>query len=149
MFQGVSTAVLVNWSSIAGLVVAIAMTQIQGSQILSPDIVNILWSDWLILIGQAMCGVLAFTFMTLALKLISPTLVASLMTLELPLAYVVQSLITGELPDTLSCIGGMMVLSGVLIVSLQQRIYEMLHKFMNYVQAKYRSENPNEYTSLL
>ena len=67
--QGVSTPVLVNWSAISGLFISIGFSQLQsGSRILSPDIVKICWSDWLILAILAVSGLLAFTSMTHALK---------------------------------------------------------------------------------
>ena len=125
--EGVSTTVLVNWSDISGLVIAAIFSQlVSDSRILSADIIKISWSDWLILIGLAVSGLLAFTSMTKALKLISPNMVASLRTLELVLAYGVQSLITGENPDTLSCIGGGLVLGGVLVLTFQDRILDLL-----------------------
>jgi drug/metabolite transporter (DMT)-like permease len=95
------------------------------SHVLSADITKISWSDWFILIGLAVSGLLAFTSMTKALKLISPNMVASLRTLELIIAYGVQSLITGESPDALSCIGGGLVLGGVLLLTFQDRIFVM------------------------
>ena len=75
--------------------------------------------------GLAISGLLAFTSMTFALKLISPNLVSSLRTLELVLAYGVQDLVTGEHPDIWSCFGGGMILAGVLILTFQDRILEM------------------------
>ena len=96
-----------------------------GCRILSADIVKISWSDWIILVGLAISGLLAFTSMTFALKLISPNLVSSLRTLELVLAYGVQDLVTGEHPDIWSCFGGGMILAGVLILTFQDRILEM------------------------
>ena len=68
---------------------------------------------------------MAFTSMTLALKLISPNLVSSLRTLELVLAYGVQSLVTGESPDIWSCFGGGLILFGVLMLTFQDKISDM------------------------
>ena len=68
---------------------------------------------------------MAFTSMTLALKLISPNLVSSLRTLELVLAYGVQALVTGESPDIWSCFGGGLILSGVLMLTFQEKISDM------------------------
>ena len=44
--------------------------------------------------GLAVSGLLAFTTLTRSLQLISPNLVSSLRTLELVLAFLVQSLLT-------------------------------------------------------
>ena len=122
--EGVSTLNLDNWSTIFGLVIAVIFSQPQSdSRILTAYITRI---SLIILIGLAVSGLLAFTSMTKALKLISPNMVASLRTLELVLAYRVQSLITEESPDTLSCIGGGLVLGGVLLLTFQDRILDVL-----------------------
>ena len=54
--------------------------------------------------------------------MISPAIVASLSTLELPLAYIVQTLLSGEVPDMLSCMGGSLILGGVLLLSLHHKL---------------------------
>ena len=82
-------------------------------------------ADWIILIVLAVSGLMAFTSMTLALKLISPNLVSSLRTVELVLAYGVQALVTGESPDSWSCFGGGLILSGVLILTIHDKISDM------------------------
>jgi len=124
--EGVSTPVLVNWSAVSGLLITVSSSQaLPGGRILSYDIFKITLADWIILIGLAASGLMAFTCMTLALKLISPNLVSSLRTLELVLAYGVQALVTGENPDVLSSIGGGLILCGVLVLTFQDKIFEM------------------------
>ena len=60
----VSTAVLVNWSSIAGFVIAVIYCEISDSSyILSPRIYNTTWSQWATFIGKQMSEV----FITLSL----------------------------------------------------------------------------------
>ena len=59
-----------------------------------------------------MCGLVAFTTLTLALQLISPNLVSSLRCLEMVAAFLVQSLITGATPSLLSSAGGLLVILG-------------------------------------
>ena len=63
--------------------------------------------------GLSISGLLAFFTLTKSLQMISPNLVASLRTLELVLAFSVQSLITGVAPDTLSCVGGTFIVVGM------------------------------------
>ena len=49
----VSTTVLVNWSAIAGFVMAVVYCQIQGSSyILSPRILSTTWTQWATYIGK-------------------------------------------------------------------------------------------------
>ena len=115
-----------NCAAISGLFITLGSSQaLPGCRILSSDIFNITWVDWIILIGLAISGLMAFTSMTLALKLISPNLVSSLRTLELVLAYLVQTLVTGESPDAWSCLGGGLILSRVLVLTFQDKISEM------------------------
>ena len=59
-----------------------------------------------------MSGLVAFTTLTRSLQLISPNLVASLRSLELVLAFLVQAVITGQPPQTLSWLGGGLILIG-------------------------------------
>jgi len=127
--EGVSTPVLVNWAAISGLIISISYSLLQStSRILSPDIYLISSSDWLILTGLAVSGLLAFTSLTKALKLISPNIVSSLRALELVLAFIVQTVITGATPDIWSCFGGGLVFSGVLILTFQKKIYKTFCK---------------------
>ena len=121
-----STPVLVNCAAVSGLILTVSICQVlQGCRVLSSDIAKISWADWIILIGLALSSLLAFTSMTLALKLISPNLVSSLRTVELILAYGVQALVTKESPDIWSCFGGGLILSGVLVLTFQDKISEM------------------------
>ena len=62
--------------------------------------------------GLSVCGLVAFTTLTLALQLISPNLVSSLRCLEMVAAFLVQSLITGATPSLLSSAGGLLVILG-------------------------------------
>jgi len=116
----VSTSVLVNWSAIAGFVMAVVYCQIQGSSyILSSRILSTTWTQWATYIGLSISGLFAFTTLTKSLQLISPNLVASLRCLELVLAFSVQSLIDGEFPDFVSVTGGLLITFGVIILAFQ------------------------------
>ena len=65
---------------------------------------------------------MAFTTLTKSLQLISPNLVASLRTLELVLAFLVQSILTGLSPPLTSSLGGALILLAVLLLASQDRI---------------------------
>jgi len=89
--SNVSTAVLVNWSAIAGFVIVVIYCKIEDSSyILSPRIYNTTWSQWATFIGLAISGLIAFATLTKSLHLISPNLVSSLRCLELVLAFSIQ-----------------------------------------------------------
>ena len=87
-----------------------------------------------------MSGLLAFTTLTKSLQLISPNLVASLRTLELVLAFLVQSLITGLSPDLLSWLGGLLILTGVLLLALQDLRLGALTSLVNLVKEQLRRQ---------
>ena len=121
-----STPVLVNCAAVSGLIFTVSACQVlHGCRVLSSDIAKISLADWIILIGLAVSSLMAFTSMTLALKLISPNLVSSLQTMELILAYGVQALVTGESTDIWSSFGGGLIFSGVLVLTFQDKISEM------------------------
>ena len=124
----VATPVLAAWSSAAGLVLGAAScvldqrTPLVSTQPLqwatllgrrSPQSASV--SHCLTLhttAGLSVCGLVAFTTLTLALQLISPNLVSSLRCLEMVAAFLVQSLITGATPSLLSSAGGLLVILG-------------------------------------
>jgi len=121
--EGVSIPLLVNWSALWGIIFSAGFCFFQpGSSILSPSITTISARDWLIFLGLALSGLMAFTLMTQALKLISPNLVSAFRALELVLAFAVQAILTGEAPDTLPCLGGSLILAGVLALTFQEKI---------------------------
>ena len=127
----VSVTVLVLWTAVFGFLIAVTYGLLHpGSDILSTNVVNIPAKDWAIFFGKkqfiiiiiiililtsglSISGLLAFFTLTKSLQMISPNLVASLRTLELVLAFSVQSLITGVAPDTLSCVGGTFIFVGM------------------------------------
>ena len=132
----VSASVLVLWTAVLGFLIAVTYGLLNpSSYILSTNVVNIPARDWAIFFGNnqviidynyhllysylliltsglSISGLLAFFTLTKSLQMISPNLVASLRTLELVLAFSVQSLITGVAPDTLSCVGGTFIVVG-------------------------------------
>ena len=69
---------------------------------------------------------MAFTTLTKSLQLISPNLVASLRTLELVLAFLVQSILTGLSPPLTSSLGGALILLAVLLLASKDRIMQLL-----------------------
>ena len=65
---------------------------------------------------------MAFTTLTLSLQLISPNMVSSLRCLEMVIAFLVQSLITGQAPNILSSLGGGLIILGIIILGAEDRI---------------------------
>ena len=130
--QGVSTLILVNWVGVCGLLVAIVFSLLDpSSYMLSPAILSVSSADWLTLIGLAVCGLSAFSLQIKALHLIAPSLVASLRATELVVAFVVQTILTGQAPNMWDCLGGSLVMTGVLLLSMQKKIDNFVRSRIN------------------
>ena len=141
----VSTPVLVLWTAVIGLVISlIYCLTTPSSHILSPAISSLSWYTWATYTGLAVSGLLAFTTLTKSLQLISPNMVASLRSLELVLAFLVQSLLTGTSPEPLSCLGGGLILCGVLLLAFQDHIIRANRRLGEYVKEQVRQKRSGE-----
>ena len=75
-----------------------------------------------------MCGLVAFTTLTLSLQLVSPNMVSSLRCLEMVGAFLVQTIITGRAPNILSSIGGGLITAGIIILGAEERIATVIEE---------------------
>ena len=64
---------------------------------------------------------------------------SSLRTLELVLAFLVQSLLTGVSPSLSSCLGGGAILSGVLLLAAEHNIFLVTRKFAGVLKEQFRN----------
>ena len=143
--EEVSAFVLLLWTAISGLAISIIYcVATPQSAILSPDILHITWHHWALYLGLALSGLLAFATLTKSLQLISPNMVASLRSLELVLAFLVQSLLTGTSPEPLSCLGGGLILCGVLLLAFQDHIIRANRRLGEYVKEQVRQKRSGE-----
>jgi len=151
--SNVSTAVLVNWSAIAGFVIVVIYCKIEDSSyILSPRIYNTTWSQWATFIGLAISGLIAFATLTKSLHLISPNLVSSLRCLELVLAFSIQGVISGVFPNFISVTGGFLIMVGVIILAFQDEFMLYIDIFAKIIKEKLKSNEQHradEYDSLI
>ena len=104
-----------------------------SSCLLSSAILSISVYDWLLLIGLALGGLTAFSLMVKALHLISPSLVSSLRSTELVVAFVVQTVLTGQAPNLWECLGASLVMAGVLLLSMHQKIDLVFTVFLRWI----------------
>ena len=105
-----------------------------------------------IFIGLSLSGLIAFTTLTLSLQLISPNIVSSLRCLELVLAFSVESIITGAMPDMVTSTGGFLIILGVIILSLQDYIAKYTKEMIKLIVESRRSsvsDFENQYTRLI
>jgi len=128
--EGVTVPVLAAWSAVWGVLFSTCYCLLQpGSHILSPAITKISQEDWLLYVGLATSSLLSFTLMILALKLISPNLVSAFKTVELVVAFPVQSIVSNKAPDIFSCVGGGLIIAGVFAMTFQTRISNLGFSF--------------------
>jgi len=115
--EGIHMSVLVFWVSVCGLIVSIIYSLVSpGGHILSETIVSLTPSNWLAVVGSAIGGILAFCQLTRALQLIKPSLAAALRSFTLVLAFCLQAVISGQLPNYLDLLGASCVVGGVLLL---------------------------------
>ena len=113
--------VLLTWSALMGLVASLIYC------LGSPASVLVTPASWdqvtptmaALYIGLSISGLLAFTTTTRSLQLACPSLVSTLGCTELVVAFIVQSLITGQSPNLLSSLGGGLIVTGVIILAIQ------------------------------
>jgi len=142
MCHDVSNSVLVSWSAVAGLVISIIYCLVNDkSYILSSNIVDTTLTQWLTFLGLSMSGLLAFTTLTKSLQLISPSLVASLRCLELVLAFSVQIIISGRIPDLVVVIGAFLISLGVIILAFQKKIKHYQDKLKQMIKDMWMVSN--------
>ena len=123
----VSSAVLLIWIAFSAVFLALGYSLIVGdSRILSANIVTIHLIDWILLVGLALCGILGFLCVTLSLRLISPSLMISIRTLELVLSALVTSIIQSQVLSLLSSIGVCLITFGVLLLACQKQVQEKI-----------------------
>ena len=106
----------------------------------------------ILIVGLSLSGLIAFTTLTLSLQLISPNIVASLRCLELVLAFSVESIITGSLPDIVTSTGGALIILGVIILSLQDYLAKYTKEMIKWIVESRRSsvsDFESQYTRLI
>jgi len=117
--QRVHMTVLVFWVAVCGMAISILYSLLSPqARLLTPFILSISLTDWMVLISSALGGLAAFSLLTKALQMISPSLVASLRSLMLVLAFCVQTLLTGQLPNIWDWLGGGLVVGGVVLLAI-------------------------------
>lgn len=132
--QQVNSLVLLWWTALCSLIVSIVSITIDGNaRILSPDIVNIPYTEWVAYFCMALSGMLAYFCMTKSLQMIDPTIVAFIRSLEIILAYIVQFAIIGDVPNTLSLIGASIVLLCVTAMTLQTFLISLVPERLQFL----------------
>lgn len=121
--QEVSSSVLVFYSGLGGVILAVVFTatdpsirDMEAADYFNPD-------EMLVLSLVTALGILGYFLHTRALLLLHPTIVSALRTLEIVFAYLAQALLMGSIPDLLTLAGSSMVLISVLALALETTVF--------------------------
>jgi len=120
--DSVSSSVMVFYSGLGGVVLALACSFMDPSNRIVFDITSISYDEWLILFMLGCSGLIGYYSMTRSLQLIPPTTVAVLRALEIILAYIAQAVVMGEIPNTLAITGSTCVMFSVIAFALEETI---------------------------
>ena len=78
-----------------------------------PSFTEVTAEEWLTLLMLGGMGLVGFFALTRSLQLIPPTTVAVLRAMEIVLAYGVQAVVLGEVPNSLAIAGSSLVITSV------------------------------------
>jgi len=112
--KDVKNCVIVFWVAISGLVISSGLQfVVPGCKILTLHGSQYSTVQWIVLFGLAFSGLAAYLSMVKSLQIISPTLVATLRSLEIVLAFGIQSAIDMSPPEPISSSGAFLVCFGI------------------------------------
>jgi len=120
--ESVSSSVLVFYSGLGGVVVALACSFMDPHNRIVFDIASITYKEWIILVMLGSSGLIGYYSMTRSLQLIPPTTVAVLRALEIILAYIAQAAVMGEIPNILAVTGSTIVMFSVIAFALEETV---------------------------
>ena len=123
----IKSTVLMWWTGFGGIFISlIAFTFDKNARMLSTEIFEVSYTEWLLLFGLAISGLIGYFCMTKSLQMIDPTCVAFVRSLEIIFGYIVQITILGQIPSVLSLSGAILVFMAVAAYSLQYRIMAVI-----------------------
>jgi len=117
----VSHGVLVFWVAVFALALALIFENIfpEGCYILTLKADQLSGPQWGALVGMGFSGLAAYLSLTRAIKMISPTIVSSLRSMEILLAFGVEAIINDAMPCAIRLSGACTVCAGILLTALQ------------------------------
>eukprot|EP00092_Neocalanus_flemingeri_P037038 GFUD01040321.1.p1 GENE.GFUD01040321.1~~GFUD01040321.1.p1 ORF type:complete len:483 (+),score=79.24 GFUD01040321.1:79-1449(+) len=112
--EKISTTAICTYSGVGGVVLAVAYgVLVDTEDKIIPSVATVTAEEWLTLLMLGGMGLVGFFALTRSLHLIPPTTVAVLRALEIVLAYGVQAVVLGEVPDSLAMAGSSLVIVSV------------------------------------
>ena len=113
---------LVFYSGLGGAVIALICSAFDPENKIIFNISAVEGFTWLLVGLVGLMGIIGHFSLTRSLRLIPPTTVAVLRSLEIVLAYIVQAVVMGEVPDWLSITGSGLVMVSVVAFALEQML---------------------------
>eukprot|EP00092_Neocalanus_flemingeri_P092572 GFUD01117532.1.p1 GENE.GFUD01117532.1~~GFUD01117532.1.p1 ORF type:complete len:452 (-),score=77.33 GFUD01117532.1:54-1409(-) len=121
--EQMSSTAICTYSGVGGVVLAVAYgVLVDTEDKIIPSIVTVTAEEWLTLLMLGGMGLVGFFALTRSLHLIPPTTVAVLRALEIVLAYGVQAVVLGEVPDSLAMAGSSLVIVSVVAFAAENFI---------------------------
>jgi len=91
----------------------------EGCYILTGKAEQLSGIQWGALVGMGFSGLAAYLSLTRAIKMVSPTIVSSLRSLEILLAFGVEAVINDAMPCAIRLTGACGVCAGIFLTALQ------------------------------
>jgi len=114
MCEDMSSIAMVTYSGVGGVVLAVAYgVLVDPEDKIVPSFTMVTADEWLTLLMLGVMGLVGFFALTRSLQLIPPTTVAVLRAMEIVLAYGVQAVVLGEVPDRMAIAGSSLVILSV------------------------------------
>ena len=118
--ERVSSKVLVFWNGLGGVLIAFVCAALEEESKVLLSISDVEDYVWPLLAVLGLMGLLGHFSLTRSLRLIPPTTVAVLRAMEIILAYTVQALVMGQIPNSLSITGSGLVMVSVVSFALEE-----------------------------
>jgi len=112
--EQISSTAIVTYSGVGGVVLALGYgVLVDPEDKIVPNFAMVTAEEWLTLLMLGGMGLVGFFALTRSLQLIPPTTVAVLRAMEIVLAYGVQAVVLGEVPNSLAIAGSSLVITSV------------------------------------
>ena len=119
--QDIPSTVLVFYSGLFGLGISFIGPTFDASQrLLSPQIVDIPWQAWGVMIFVSFSGLIAFVTMTKSLQMLQATIVSSIRSSEIILAYIIQTVVAEQAPSILAIAGAGLTVVSIIGLSMEE-----------------------------
>lgn len=127
--KDVSTTIQLFYIAIAAMVIAGLCTFIdEKDRFFTTNITQITAYEWGICVAVACVGIFGFWLFLKSLLFISPTIVSTLRTSEIVLAFIAQIAITNTVPAAIDVLGAMFIFVAAVILTIENQIVKTMKK---------------------